>query len=81
MMDELPAGLLGLRDRVLITLGFAGGFRRSELVALDCADLAFVAEGLETLARRSKTDQEGAGLLSAVASSSGANGASHASRA
>jgi integrase len=67
MMDELPAGLLGLRDRALITLGFAGGFRRSELVALDCADLAFVTEGLETLVRRSKTDQEGAGLTKVIA--------------
>jgi integrase len=67
MMDELPAGLLGLRDRALITLGFAGGFRRSELVALDCADLAFVSEGLEALVRRSKTDQEGAGLTKVIA--------------
>lgn len=67
MLDELPAGLLGLRDRALITLGFAGGFRRSELVALNCADLTFVAEGLEALVRRSKTDQEGAGLTKVIA--------------
>jgi integrase len=46
MIDQLPPCLLGLRDRALITLGFAGGFRRSELVALDAADLAFVSEGL-----------------------------------
>ena len=52
MLDELPAGLLGLRDRALITLGFAGGFRRSELVALNCADLTFVTEGLEALVMR-----------------------------
>jgi integrase len=45
MLDELPSGLIGLRDRALITLGFAGGFRRSELVALNCDDLVFVAEG------------------------------------
>jgi integrase len=67
MMDELPAGLIGLRDRALITLGFAGGFRRSELVALDRADLKFVTEGLEALVRRSKTDQEGAGLTKVTA--------------
>jgi integrase len=67
MMDELPAGLIGLRDRALITLGFAGGFRRSELVALDYADLKFVTEGLEALVRRSKTDQEGAGLTKVIA--------------
>jgi len=60
MIDDLPPGLLGLRDRALITVGFAGGFRRSELVALDGADLAFVDEGL-------KTDQEGAGLTKVIA--------------
>jgi integrase len=67
MVDELPPGLLGFRDRALITLGFAGGFRRSELVALDVADLTFVAEGLEAVVRRSKTDQEGEGLTKVVA--------------
>jgi hypothetical protein len=67
MLDELPAGLLGLRDRALITLGFAGAFRRSELVALDVADLAFVSEGLEAIVRRSKTDQEGEGLTKVIA--------------
>ena len=30
-------GLKGLRDRALILLGFAGAFRRSELVALNVA--------------------------------------------
>jgi site-specific recombinase XerD len=60
MVDELPTGILGFRDRALITLGFAGGFWRSELAALDVSDLTFVAEGLEALVRRSKTDQEGA---------------------
>ncbi len=57
----LPTGLLGNRDRALLALGFAGGFRRSELAALDVADLNFTAEGLEVILRRSKTDQEGAG--------------------
>jgi integrase len=67
MIDGLPSGLIGLRDRALITLGFAGAFRRSELVALNCGDLTFVSEGLEALVRRSKTDQEGAGLTKVVA--------------
>lgn len=67
MIDGLPSGLLGVRDRALITVGFAGGFRRSELVALDGADLAFVAEGLEVVVRRSKTDQEGEGLTKVIA--------------
>lgn len=61
MMAHLPQGIAGRRDRALLTLGFAGAFRRSELVALDVSDLAFTAEGLEVAIRRSKTDQEGQG--------------------
>jgi integrase len=61
MVAALPPGLLGLRDRALLTLGFAGAFRRSELVALDVADLVFVEEGMEVTLRKSKTDQEGEG--------------------
>lgn len=61
MVRALPAGPLGLRDRALLVVGFAGAFRRSELVALNVADLAFTAEGVVVTVRRSKTDQEGAG--------------------
>jgi integrase len=57
----LPAGLLGVRDRALLLLGFAGAFRRSELAGLEVGDLAFTAEGLEVALRHSKTDQEGKG--------------------
>jgi integrase len=53
--------LLGARDRALLTIGFAGGFRRSEIVSLDVSDLDFRPEGLVVTLRRSKTDQEGAG--------------------
>ena len=49
------------RDRALILLGFAGAFRRSELVALDVEDCAFGKDGLTVTLRRSKTDQEGLG--------------------
>ena len=61
MLDELPGGLIGLRDRALLLVGFAGAFRRSELVCLDVEDLAFTSDGLVVTMRRSKTDQEGAG--------------------
>jgi site-specific recombinase XerD len=61
MIDATDAGLIGARDRALILLGFAGAFRRSELVALDFSDLAFSRDGLTVKLRRSKTDQEGAG--------------------
>ena len=39
MIHLCPANLRGTRDRALLTLGFAGAFRRSELVALTVADL------------------------------------------
>ena len=61
MVDALPGTLMGRRDRALLLLGFAGAFRRSELVALDVADVAERPEGLAVTIRRSKTDQEGAG--------------------
>jgi integrase len=52
---------LGCRDAALILVGFAGAFRRSELVALDVADVTRVDDGLKALIRRSKTDQESQG--------------------
>ena len=61
MVDAADAGLIGARDRALILLGFAGAFRRSELVALDIEDCSFGNDGLTVTLRRSKTDQDGAG--------------------
>lgn len=61
MVDVADGGLIGLRDRALILLGFAGAFRRSELVSLDVADCAFSKDGLTVLLRRSKTDQDANG--------------------
>jgi site-specific recombinase XerD len=49
------------RDRALLLVGFAGAFRRSELVALDVADVVESPDGLTITLKRSKTDQEGAG--------------------
>jgi integrase len=45
----------------VLLLGFASGLRRSELAALDAADVSIVAEGLVVQLGRSKTDQEGVG--------------------
>jgi integrase len=59
-------GLKGLRDRALLLLGFAGAFRRSELVALDCEDIEECDTGIKITIRRSKTDQEGAGATIAI---------------
>jgi integrase len=61
MVDATYAGIIGARDRAIILLGFAGAFRRSELVGLDAADCAFGKDGLTVMLRRSKIDQEGAG--------------------
>jgi site-specific recombinase XerD len=52
-----------LRDRSIILMGFSGGFRRNEIVSLDCDDLDFVAEGLKINLKRSKTDQFGEGSV------------------
>jgi integrase len=49
------------RDKALILVGFAGAFRRSELVGLRYEDLTQYDSGIEFLLHRSKTDQEGAG--------------------
>ena len=58
--------LLGARDAALLALGFAGAFRRSELVALRVEDLTEVPDGLRVRIRRSKTDQEGQGQEVAI---------------
>jgi integrase len=47
-------------------MGFAGAFRRSELVALEVADLELKPEGLLAILRRSKTDQGGEGRPVAI---------------
>lgn len=66
LLMRTPDTLTGKRDRALLALGFAGAFRRSELVALDVADLVEDPEGLRVRVRRSKTDQEGRGLEKAI---------------
>ena len=42
-------------------LGFAGAFRRSELVGIQVDNLQFELDGLRVHLLRSKTDQEGRG--------------------
>ena len=54
------------RDKALILIGFAGGFRRSELVNIDFEDLEFKKEGVKIFIRRSKTDQSGEGMTKAI---------------
>jgi integrase len=63
MLEKLPNTRVGLRDRALLLLGFAGAFRRSERVSLDVSDLEFTRAGLIVTLRKSKTDQEGKSRL------------------
>ena len=55
-----------IRDKALILIGFSGGFRRSELVDIDFADIDFVPEGVKIFVKRSKTDQSGEGMTKAI---------------
>src|SRR5262245_53497735 len=57
MVETLDDDLKGTRDRALILVGFAGAFRRSELVALTAADVQFTNDGLIVKLPHSKTDQ------------------------
>jgi len=67
MVAMAPDRLSGLRDRALLLMGFAGAFRRSELVAPNVSDIAEAKTGLLVTIRRSKTDQERQGVTIAIA--------------
>ena len=54
------------KNRALILIGFAGGFRRSELVAILYEDVDFVPEGVKIFVKRSKTDQSGEGMTKGI---------------
>jgi site-specific recombinase XerD len=66
MVGGKGRSLRELRDRAILLLGFAGAFRRSELCALEVADLTETPDGLRVLIRRSKGDQEGQGAEVAI---------------
>jgi len=54
------------KNRALILVGFAGGFRRSELVSILYEDVDFVSEGVKIFVKRSKTDQSGEGMTKGI---------------
>ncbi len=66
LLEIRGEGLKAERDRALLLLGFSAALRRSELAAIDFADLAFCKEGLRLTIPRSKTDQTGEGAVIAV---------------
>lgn len=59
MLDVQPDNRIGLRNRALLALGFAGALRRSELVMLEVGDLVPQDGGAFLTLRRSKTDPDG----------------------
>ena len=61
LLDTLGDDARSRRDRALLLIGWAGGFRSSEVVGLDRTDIEEVREGLVLHLRRSKTDQSGQG--------------------
>ena len=67
MVATAPDKLAGLRDRALLLIGFGGALRRSELVALDVADIEETEIGMLVTIRGSKTDQERQGVTIAIA--------------
>lgn len=65
IVAALPDDLRGKRDKAILLIGWAGAFRRSELVGLDVADLHINGK-LAIKVRKSKTDQEGKGLTKTI---------------
>ena len=58
VMIDQQKPLKAARDRALLLIGFAGAFRRSELVAIRCEHISRVSNGIEIFLPKSKTDQE-----------------------
>ena len=66
LVDKEKSETNRFKNRALILVGFAGGFRRSELVAILYEDLDFVPEGVKIFVKRSKTDQSGEGMTKGI---------------
>lgn len=63
---ELECGPAAARDRALLLLGLAGGYRVGELASLYVGDVELVDEGAIVLLRNSKTDQAGGGFYKGI---------------
>jgi site-specific recombinase XerD len=60
------AGPLAVRDRAILLLGLAGGYRVSELASISADDIEFTDEGAIVLLRKSKTDRAGGGYYKGI---------------
>lgn len=71
-VERIVANLSGLdtlqarRDNALVQIGFFGGFRRSELASLEVPHITWERDGIVITLQRSKTDQEGVGIVKAI---------------
>ena len=63
---EGERGPAAARDRALLLLGLASGYRVSELASLRTGDVELVEEGAIVLLRNSKTDQAAGGLYKGI---------------
>ena len=66
LSDCFGDDIVSLRDRALILLGFAGAFRRSELVRIRMDELTFSPEGMTVFIPHAKGDQLGHGSTIAI---------------
>jgi integrase len=71
VLSDTQMPVKAARDKALLLIGFAGAFRRSELVALKVEDLTENEAGIDVLLRRSKTDQNGQGRTVFIAFAKG----------
>jgi integrase len=64
MLDAAGTGPRAVRNRALLVVAYDTLARRSELVALEMADVTMESDGHGTVTiRRGKTDQEGRGMV------------------
>ncbi len=76
-LERIAAALAGVgtlkavRDNALLQVGFFGGFRRGELASIEVDHLDWDPRGLVITLPRSKTDQEGEGIVKAIPYSDG----------
>lgn len=66
MIAQCSDTIGGMRDRALISMCLAGGFRGSEPLSLNLEDLQRVPEGYIVTLRRAKNDQQGKGKKKAI---------------
>lgn len=67
IVSLLPDDFWGMRNKAILLIGYAGAFRRSELVGIQHEDLHFVEKGVRIRVPRSKSDQTGEGINKDIA--------------